>query len=73
MVKRFYSFSIFKFDQLLGFEECNIVITNALTWTVLWLLNAKSYESMFALSHNHSHPKENFKSLFFYCESLKED
>ncbi len=50
--------SIFKFDQLLDFDQCNIVLKNVSTWDDWWLLNVKSCSSMLALlltMHNKRH------------------
>lgn len=50
----YFFFPIFKFDQLVDFEQCHIVPTNASTWQVQWLLNVKSCQSMLVLSYNHA-------------------
>jgi hypothetical protein len=63
MFKWLNLFSIFKFDQLLHFEQYNITITNGSTWEVLWVLNVKRNWFIFALSHNHAQQKA-FKPLY---------
>jgi hypothetical protein len=48
---------MFKFNQLLDFEQCSIVTTNVSTWQVLCLLNVKSCQFMFVLFHKHTQEK----------------